>query len=173
MKYDAIDKKYAPVKGSEHAAGFDLSACINLSRDNSTDFYAKQTAITVLGNGIIQVNKGRRALIMSGIRTAIDNGYYGRIAPRSGLALKNGIVILAGVIDSDYRGPVGVAILNTSDEDFIISDGDRIAQLIIERIYTGTFEEVASVADILPTLRGEGGFGSTGVSEKLNDASEK
>jgi dUTP pyrophosphatase len=83
----------------------------------------------------------------------------GRIAPRSGLAAKHGIDTLAGVIDADYRGPVKVLLANLSDVDFQIKEGDRIAQLIIERIYT---PEVAVVEKLSDSVRGAGGFGSTG-----------
>ena len=81
-------------------------------------------------------------------------------APRSGLALKHSIDVGAGVIDADYRGPVGVILFNHSDADFAVKPGDRIAQMIIEVIAT---PEVAEVEDLDATVRGEGGFGSTGV----------
>lgn len=81
-------------------------------------------------------------------------------APRSGLAWKNSIDVGAGVIDADYRGPVGVILYNHSDIDFEVKPGDRIAQLILERIIT---PQVVEVEDLDPTVRGAGGFGSTGV----------
>ena len=81
-------------------------------------------------------------------------------APRSGLALKHSIDVGAGVIDADYRGPVGVILFNHSDADFAVKPGGRIAQMIIEVIAT---PEVAEVEDLDATVRGEGGFGSTGV----------
>lgn len=81
-------------------------------------------------------------------------------APRSGLALKHAIDVGAGVIDADYRGPVGVILFNHSDVDFEVKAGDRIAQMILEKIVT---PEVMEVEDLDSTLRGEGGFGSTGV----------
>lgn len=85
----------------------------------------------------------------------------GRLAaPRSGLALKHSIDVGAGVIDADYRGPVGVILFNHSDADFAVKPGDRIAQMIIEVIAT---PEVAEVEDLDATVRGDGGFGSTGV----------
>lgn len=83
------------------------------------------------------------------------------MAPRSGLAWKNSIDVGAGVIDVDYRGPVGVILFNHSDEEFKIARGDRIAQLILERIST---PEVVEVEDLDETERNAGGFGSTGVS---------
>lgn len=82
-------------------------------------------------------------------------------APRSGLAWKNSIDVGAGVIDADYRGPVGVILFNHADSDFAIKAGDRIAQLILELIVT---PDVVEVDDLDATIRGEDGFGSTGVS---------
>lgn len=84
----------------------------------------------------------------------------GSVAPRSGLAWKHSIDVGAGVIDADYRGPVGVILFNHSDVDFEVKAGDRIAQLIIEKIMT---PDVMEVEDLDSTVRGEGGFGSTGV----------
>lgn len=81
-------------------------------------------------------------------------------APRSGLAWKHSIDVGAGVIDADYRGPVGVILFNHSDVDFEVNTGDRIAQLIIQKIVT---PEVTEVESLDSTQRGEGGFGSTGV----------
>lgn len=81
-------------------------------------------------------------------------------APRSGLAWKNSIDVLAGVVDADYRGPVGVILFNHSDTDFEVKAGDRVAQLIIEVIMK---PEVVEVEDLDSTVRGAGGFGSTGV----------
>ena len=85
----------------------------------------------------------------------------GRIAPRSGLAAKNFIDTGAGVIDADYRGQVKVLLFNHSDVDFTVKEHDRVAQLILERIYT---PEVMEVQELEESGRGEGGFGSTGVS---------
>lgn len=82
------------------------------------------------------------------------------VASRSGLALKHSIDVGAGVIDADYRGPVGVLLFNHSDADFEVKLGDRIAQLIIEKIFT---PDVTEVEDLDPSVRGEGGFGSTGI----------
>ena len=85
----------------------------------------------------------------------------GRIAPRSGLAAKNFIDTGAGVIDADYRGPVKVLLFNHGETDFEVKEGDRIAQLVIERIYT---PEVVEVQELEASVRGAGGFGSTGVN---------
>ncbi|KAI1856190.1 uncharacterized protein JN550_013883 [Neoarthrinium moseri] len=85
----------------------------------------------------------------------------GRVAPRSGLASKNFIDTGAGVIDADYRGPVKVLLFNHGEADFKVAEGDRVAQLIIERIYT---PEVVEVAELEASVRGAGGFGSTGTN---------
>jgi len=114
-----------------------------------------------------------RRVINTGLIIEIPEGYYGRIAPRSGLAIKHGIDVLAGVIDSSYRGEVGVVLINLNpilpnseyenvfgpQESFQISSGDRVAQLIIEKCYDVEWKEVDASSD---TDRGEGGFGSTG-----------
>lgn len=89
----------------------------------------------------------------------------GRIAPRSGLAAKHFIDTGAGVIDADYRGQVKVLLFNHNDADFAVAEGDRVAQLIIERIYT---PEVVEVAELEESVRGAGGFGSTGVALEKN-----
>jgi dUTP pyrophosphatase len=101
-----------------------------------------------------------RMLIKTGISIEIPDGYYGRIAPRSGLALKYGIDVMAGVIDSDYRGEIGVILYNTDKEiPFHIKIGDRIAQIIFEKYYS--FNMKIS-EEISKTSRGDNGFGSTG-----------
>lgn len=93
------------------------------------------------------------------ISIAVPAGTYGRVAPRSGLASKHGIDTGAGVIDADYRGPVKVLLFNFGEKEFEINEGDRVAQLIVERIYT---PEVVVVEELEETVRGAGGFGSTG-----------
>jgi dUTP pyrophosphatase len=105
-----------------------------------------------------------KALIKTDIAIAIPENTYARIAPRSGLAWKHFIDVGAGVVDYDYRGPVGVVLYNHGDADFTIERGDRIAQLILERICMADVKEVEELPD---TDRGSGGFGSTGgVSNK-------
>lgn len=101
-------------------------------------------------------------LVSAGIRIAIPDGYEAQIRPRSGLALKYGVTLLntPGTIDSDYRGIVGVILINHGDEPFPILRGDRIAQLIVCPVAHLVFEEVAFLR---PTERGDGGFGSTGI----------
>lgn len=107
------------------------------------------------------LNPLERKAIATGISVEIPEGYYGRIAPRSGLAHKNGLDVLAGVVDSSYRGEIKVILFNTDKENsFEIKIGDRIAQLIIEDHFNFEFE---ISEDLSYTHRGEGGFGSTGV----------
>ena len=103
---------------------------------------------------------GGKGLVKTGLSISFPTGLYARIAPRSGLALKKFIDVGAGVVDSDYRGEVGVVLFNQGDQDFEVKMGDRIAQLILEKIDTPPVKEVQSLDD---TVRGTGGFGSTGV----------
>ncbi|MGI9576593.1 MAG: dUTP diphosphatase [Microthrixaceae bacterium] len=106
---------------------------------------------------------GHRALVPTGLRVAIPRGYAGFVQPRSGLALKHGITCLntPGLIDSDYRGELGVLLINTDPEtDFEITKGERIAQLVIQAVEQPEFVEVDELDD---TERGEGGFGHTGT----------
>lgn len=99
-----------------------------------------------------------RKLFKTGLSFGIPENLYGRIAPRSGLAVKKGIDVMAGVIDSDYLGEICVALINLGNEDVIINEGDKIAQIIFERYYKVSFDQVDSLTQ---TLRGNGGFGST------------
>ena len=103
-----------------------------------------------------------RRLIPTGLYIALPEGYEAQVRPRSGLALKHGITVLnsPGTIDADYRGEVGVILINLSQEDFIINDGERIAQMVIARHETADFEQVEVLDD---TERGEGGYGHTGI----------
>ncbi len=93
----------------------------------------------------------------------IPAGHYGRIAPRSGLAVKQGLQVGAGVIDSDYRGVVAVLLFNQGHEVVELPSGTRIAQLIIEKILTPCIVEIRQDEDLQETKRGTGGFGSTGI----------
>jgi len=103
-----------------------------------------------------------RMLIPTGIHISIPNGYEAQVRPRSGLAIKSGISVLnsPGTIDSDYRGEVGVVLINLSNDDFIVNNGDRIAQLIVT-----SFSKISWVESktLDATDRGDGGFGSTGI----------
>ena len=132
LGYDSI----LPTRGSDGAVGYDLySNC----------------------DGVIA--KGKRGLIYTGIAVSLPPGVYGRVAPRSGLAVKHGIQIGAGVIDPDYTGEISVVIFNMGDADFEVKKGDRIAQLVLEKCDTPPVEEIGLLQE---TLRGDGGFGSTG-----------
>lgn len=136
-----------PTYGSAFAAGMDLHALLPVE----------------LPDQGLTIAPGERKLIQTGISVAIPAGWYGRVAPRSGLAYKHGIDVLAGVIDSDYRGEIGVILLNTGSEAFVVRHGDRIAQLVIERAPQASLVEVD---DLPATDRGAGGFGSTGVAAR-------
>ncbi|KAF7816274.1 deoxyuridine 5'-triphosphate nucleotidohydrolase-like [Senna tora] len=131
------DKAVLPSRASPLSAGYDLSSAV-------------ETKVPARG----------KALVATDLSISIPEGTYARIAPRSGLAWKHSIDVGAGVIDADYRGPVGVILFNHSDADFEVKVGDRVAQMIIEKIAT---PEVEEVEDLDSTARGEGGFGSTGV----------
>lgn len=102
-----------------------------------------------------------RCLVPTGLRIALPEGYEAQVRPRSGLALKHGITLLntPGTIDADYRGEIGVIMVNLSTEPFTVEDGERIAQLVIARYEQAEWQET----DVLDeTERGEGGFGHTG-----------
>jgi len=131
------DNAIVPTRGSPYSAGYDLSS-------------AEHTVIKAGGKGIVKTD----------LSVACPEGTYARIAPRSGLAVKKFIDVGAGVVDADYRGPVGVVLFNFGDEDFVVEKGDRVAQLILEKI---SMAEAAEVDDLSDTERGAGGFGSTGV----------
>ena len=105
---------------------------------------------------------GERALIPSGLAIALPGGYEAQVRPRSGLAYKNGITVLnsPGTIDADYRGEVGIILINHGDEPFVIERGMRIAQLVITAVSQLIWDEVETLPE---TTRGEEGFGSTGV----------
>jgi len=110
----------------------------------------------------IELPPGRRVLVPTGLRMAIPQGYEVQIRPRSGLALKRGIGLVnsPGTIDSDYRGPVGIILINWGQDYFTIEHGMRIAQMVIAPVVQARFRPVASL-DL--TSRGSGGFGSTGL----------
>ena len=126
-----------PKRGSDGAAGYDLSSIES-----------------------IILHPGTRKLISTGISVKLPSGVYGRVAPRSGLTVKHGIHVGAGVIDPDYTGEIKVALFNHGDTALNINIGDRIAQLILENFTISTVEEVF---DIDKTSRGNNGFGSTGT----------
>ncbi len=109
----------------------------------------------------VTLQPGERALVPTGLRIEIPRGFEVQVRPRSGLALKHGITLpnTPGTIDSDYRGPLGVIVLNAGQQAFEITHGERIAQLIVAPVVQATFEAVETLSD---TARGAGGFGSTG-----------
>ena len=131
--YDAT----LPTRGSNGSVGYDL--------------YSSEDAFVPSQAG--------RALVGTGITVVLPPGVYGRVAPRSGLAVNHCINVGAGVIDPDYTGEIKVVLFNHGVENFEIKKGDRIAQLILERCETPPIEEISIVED---TDRGSGGFGSTG-----------
>jgi len=139
IKY-LTDTAKAPTYGSDAAIGCDV--------------YAD------LPEGDRLIQPGERMKIPSGIAICMPEGFYGRLAPRSGIADRDGIDVFAGVIDRDYRGEVQVLLFNSNYKPFLVRHGDRIAQLILERAERGDI----SVVDTLPdSKRGSGGFGSTGI----------
>ena len=103
-----------------------------------------------------------RCLVPTGLYIALPEGYEAQVRPRSGLALKKGITVLnsPGTIDADYRGEIGVILINLSAEEFVIEDGERIAQMVIAQYEQAEWEQVDTLDD---TERGAGGFGHTGV----------
>lgn len=126
---------------TEGSSGMDLFACLEKE---------------------VTLEAGERRLIPTGISVAIPEGYEGQIRPRSGLAIQKGIGIVngPGTIDADYRGEVGVVLINFAKEPFTIRDGDRIAQMVISQVFRVILEEVE---DLPVTPRQGGGFGHTGV----------
>ena len=130
------DNSFIPKRGTPYSAGLDLFSPVDVS-----------------------INPGERLLIKLNISIELPVGTFGHILPRSSLSLKNGIHVGAGVIDSDYRGNVGVVLFNLSSETFCVSRGDRIAQMIVKRYEMVEPEEVFESSE---TERGSGGFGSTG-----------
>lgn len=131
------DNATAPTLGSEHAAGYDL-------------YSAYDYVIPPM----------ERCLVKTDIAICIPDDCYGRVAARSGLAVKYGIIVGAGVIDKDYCGNIGAMLFNHNDVPFVINKGDRIAQLILERIHYATLEVVEYIEH---TDRGTKGFGSSGI----------
>jgi dUTP pyrophosphatase len=137
LRFKRLDERATlPTRGSAASAGLDIYSIEDIS-----------------------IEPKQRVLARTGLAVAVPTGFYGRVAPRSGLAVKNGLDVLAGVIDSDYRGELCCALLNTGDETLILPSGSRLCQLIIEQIITPT---PAWAEDLDETTRGAGGFGSTG-----------
>ncbi|XP_017783023.1 PREDICTED: deoxyuridine 5'-triphosphate nucleotidohydrolase, mitochondrial [Nicrophorus vespilloides] len=133
-----VPEAFAPIKGSKKAAGFDLKSAFNYT-----------------------IPARSKEMVDTGLKVQLPEGCYGRIAPRSGLAAKNSIDVLAGVIDEDYRGVLKVILFNHSEIPFEVKSGDRIAQLICEQIF---YPEIEEVSELSETDRGVAGFGSTGIN---------
>lgn len=133
-----------PSYETEDAAGMDLRAAV--SED-------------------VKIAPGERALVPTGLAIALPSGYEAQIRPRSGLALKQGISLVnsPGTIDADYRGEIGVIVINHGTEAFTVSRGLRIAQMVVAPVIQAAWTEVSDLSD---TARGAGGFGSTGTSTK-------
>jgi dUTP pyrophosphatase len=144
MKIQLINKSQheAPSYATELSAGMDLRANIQQS---------------------ITLQPLERALVPTGLFIALPEGFEAQVRPRSGLAYKKGITVLnsPGTIDADYRGEIGVILVNLSNEAFVVENGERIAQLVIAKFEKVTFEIVEELKE---TQRGAGGFGSTGVA---------
>lgn len=134
-------KHQIPAYETEQSAGMDLRANIDES---------------------ITLKPLERAIIKTGLYIALPAGFEAQVRPRSGLAAKKGITVLnsPGTVDADYRGEIGVILVNLSNEDFIVQDGERVAQLVIAKHERVTWEKVEVLSE---TDRGAGGFGSTGV----------
>lgn len=129
-----------PQRSTENSAGYDLFSC---------------------HEG--RLSPGWRKIIQTGLKIVLPSGYWAKIEARSGLAVKNGITTLCGVIDEDYRGELGVVLHNTSQKDFEFGIGDKVAQLIIHKDYPVDWEEISEDRFMSQTTqRGSGGFGSTG-----------
>lgn len=137
LRFKKLDERATlPARGSVLAAGLDVCSIEDL-----------------------EIGPKNRVMARTGLAVAIPPGFYGRVAPRSGLASKQGLDVLAGVIDSDYRGEVCCLLYNTGDEPISLPAGSKICQLIIEQIIT---PDAAWANDLDETARGAGGFGSTG-----------
>jgi len=137
LKNSAIIPKYE----TSHSAGMDIRACL----DSPIDLAPMQ-----------------RVLVPTGLAVEVESGYEIQVRARSGLALKNGISLVNGIgtIDSDYRGEIGVILINLGEENFVINNGDRIAQLVISKYEIG---KVIEQDNLSKTDRQQGGFGSTGI----------
>ncbi len=134
-----------PSRATTGAAGFDLRAALPEGES-------------------LEIKPGGRHLAPTGLSIALPDGYEGQVRPRSGLALRFGVTVLnaPGTIDCDYRGEIGVILINHGEETFIVRRGDRIAQLVIAKVAECVFDPAA---DLSESERGSGGFGSTGVAK--------
>lgn len=144
VPYYLIAGAKAPVRSSDQAAGYDL-------------FYH--------GDKVIELGVLSRAMVPTGIHMALPVGYFARLEARSGLAIKHGLTLLCGVVDSDYRGPLNIVMINLGERKYYINPGEKIAQMVIHNHETAEFgPRVYNHEDLPATIRGTGGFGSTGNS---------
>lgn len=145
MKVKIVNKSgfELPKYETENSAGIDLKACFSNVEKGAL------------------IERGERLLIKTGIFLEIPKGYEVQIRPRSGLAFKFGVTVLnsPGTIDADYRGEIGVILINHGEVPFVVSHGDRIAQMVLKKVEEFEFDEVEELSE---TVRGDGGFGSTG-----------
>lgn len=164
IKVDVYNKgvNELPIYGTPLSAGFDLKA--NLG-DKDAKYLGNQKW-KVFDDGHIMLYNGGRILIPTGLHVAAPDGYELQVRPRSGLALKEGITILntPGTVDSDYRGEVGVILINHDQSMFFeIRNGDRIGQGVLSKVEQVVWNKVDSIDELGATERGQGGFGHTGV----------
>ena len=149
MRVQIVNKSSNPLPkySTEYSAGMDLRA--NLKDEEGND-------------EVISIAPGKRILIPTGLYLSIPYGYEGQIRPRSGLAIKYGITVLntPGTIDADYRGEIGVCLINHGNDTFDVHHGDRIAQIVFAQVEQVLLTEVFKLKD---TKRGDGGFGHTGI----------
>lgn len=142
MNIEIINKSKHPLPKFETDASAGMDLCANIDSE-------------------ITLNPGERILVKTGLFIALPNNYEAQIRPRSGMAYKNGVTVLnsPGTIDADYRGEIGVILINLSQEPFLIKDADRIAQMVVAPY---TKYSWVDVKELVTTPRGAGGFGSTG-----------
>ncbi|MBU2359716.1 MAG: dUTP diphosphatase [Alphaproteobacteria bacterium] len=147
VAYDTGADRSVPLPNYQTAGAAGADVCANLGAADRA--------------GGVLVRPGARALVPTGLRLAIPQGFEVQVRARSGLALRHGIALVnaPGTIDSDYRGPLGVLIVNLGEADFTVTHGMRIAQLVVAPVVRAAF----GLADLDQTARGAGGFGSTGV----------
>ena len=138
---------------------------VNKSKHNLPDYATNQSAGMDLRANLVEpivLKTLERTLVKTGLFIELPIGYEAQIRPRSGLSYKKGITVLnsPGTIDADYRGEIGVILVNLSPEEFVIEDGERVAQMVITKHEQAIWEEVI---ELVETQRGAGGFGSTGI----------
>ncbi|KWR52349.1 dUTP diphosphatase [Bacteroides stercoris] len=144
IKIYSTSKHPLPQYATQQSAGLDLRANIDSS---------------------VTINPGERVLVPTGLHIQLPYGYEARIQPRSGLALKKGITCLnsPGCVDADYRGEIGIILINHGTEPFTVNDGERVAQMVISKYEQAEWNPVSSIEDLEATERGTQGFGHTGT----------